>query len=275
MHNRFSFEISMIFTLNAFGLSVAGCSSDHSNTKSIQHQVSSTLTPVVPVVPVPVQHNFEYPFNEKGQFIFASDKEFHQKDCAGYRSYYGIEKLTLPCESDNDLFFTKDKTFSDLTPWASDMKLYIGYRDLDSEKFAYSTSIELSSNFISDHDSFTEIQIEGATTQNVLATPGMSIFLWNYQDRRWKNTPELFVCDSTSVRSDRVKNGMDEVSITCLFTQEDSNKMNAILHKEEVFHVRMTTWESDGGSITEKKHVYYIPTPTFRKDMHKAWRHRN
>jgi hypothetical protein len=283
MTNRFSFAISIIFTVSSFGTFVGGCASDNSNTKNIQQQVSSTPSsvddPARHVEAEPVHVSFEYPYDEQGQFIFTSDKEFHQKDCAGYRSHYGIEKLTLPCESDNDLFFMKDNTWSGRPRWSTDMKLYIGYRDLDSENFAYSTIIELSSSFLSDHVSWTDIRIEGVTTQNVLDTSGMSIFLWNYQDRRWKNTPELFVCDSTSLWSYRDKNGKDDASITCNFDEEHSIKMNAILHNEEVFHVRMATWESDevkhGGSIVEKKHAYYIPTPTFRKDMHRAWRHRH
>jgi hypothetical protein len=283
MTDRFSFAISIIFTVSSFGTFVGGCVSDNSNTKNIQQQVSSTPSsvddPARHVEAEPVHVSFEYPYDEQGQFIFTSDKEFHQKDCAGYRSHYGIEKLTLPCESDNDLFFMKDDTWSGRPRWWTDMKLYIGYRDLDSENFAYSTSIEVSSNFLSDHDSWTNIQIEGATTQNVLASGSMSIFLWNYQDRRWKNTPELFLCDNTDTSRSSSKSDMDDVSITCSFVEEHSIKMNAILHNEEVFHVRMATWESDevkhGGSIVEKKHAYYIPTPTFRKDMHRAWRHRH
>ncbi len=254
----------MVFTLNAFGLSVAGCSSDHSNTKSIQHQVSSTTTPVVPV---PVQHNFKYPYNEKGEFIFASDKEFHQKDCAGYRSYYGIEKLILPCESDIDLLFD-DGGYSS----RSYSSVYINYRGLDSESFNYSTKITLFTRFLSEHDSDGAIIIEGPTTWNVLAPTSVSIFLWNYQDRRWKNTPELFVCDSYELTrfADDVEDEK-EVSITCFLLNADhSNKMNAIIHNEEVFQVRMTTYEVDTG----KRHEYYIPTPTFRKYMHRAWRHR-
>jgi hypothetical protein len=284
MTNRFSFAISIIFTVSSFGTFVGGCASDNSNTKNIQQQVSSTPSsvddPARHVEAEPVHVSFEYPYDEQGQFIFTSDKEFHQKDCAGYRSHYGIEKLTLPCESDNDLFFMKDNTWSGRPRSSTDMKLYIGYRDLDSENFAYSTIIELSSSFLSDHVSWTNIRIEGATAQNVLASGSMSIFLWNYQDRRWKNTPELFLCDNTNtLRSSSSKSDMDDVSITCTFHEEYSIKMNAILHNEEVFHVRMATWESDevkhGGSIVEKKHAYYIPTPTFRKDMHKAWRHRH
>lgn len=283
MTNRFSFAISIIFTASFFGTFVGGCASDNSNTKKIQQQVSSTPSavndPPRHVEAEPVHVSFKYPYNEKGQFIFASDKEFHQKDCAGYRSYYGIEKLTLPCESDNDLFFVKDKTSYHSIPWMTDMELYIGYRVLDSEFFSYSANIKLFSGFISEHVSWTSIQIEGATTQSVLAAGDMSIFLWNYQDRRWKNTPELFLCDTIDIESHRSKSDTDDVSITCTFDEEHSIKMNAILHNEEVFHVRMATWDSDevkhGGSIVEKKHAYYIPTPTFRKNMHKAWRGRN
>jgi hypothetical protein len=231
-----------------------------SNDKELPHKVPDVVV-------------FHYPYNEDGTFIYSSDKEFHKKDCEGYRRHYGIQKETLPCESDEGIHFDFYREFVEND--TSNVSLYTGYGRVDSETIRYSTSINLETWFRSYHRSMTSISIEGATTHHVLAAVGMSIFLWNYESRGWKNVPEMFMCDASIYRYYYLKE--ESVNIRCSFSSEDSSKFNDILHNEEAFQIRMATWEANevrhGSVILEKKHVYNIPTPTFREDMHRAWRH--
>lgn len=271
MLGRYLLLATIIFSINCFVAFESGCSPEHSTAQNNEQKAEVDAEAIEPIKVV-----YEYPYNEDGQFIFESDKEFHQKDCVGYRSHYGIGKSVLPCESDDDLqFYIFDRISKDM----SDVELYTGHRRVDSETIEYSTKITLATWFLSEHKSSTTISIEGVTTRNVLTAESMSIFLWDYQSRSWKNTPEIFVCDSYSkehVYDDEKESYI--VSLGCSYWEESSVKMNAILHNEEVFQVRMTTWEADevrdGSFLVEKKRAYSIPTPTFRKDMHKAWRYR-
>jgi hypothetical protein len=220
---------------------------------------------------------FHYPYNEDGTFIYSSNKEFHKKDCEGYRRHYGIQKETLPCESDDGIQFHFYRGF--VGNDTSYVALYTGYSGVDSETAQYSTKISLNTWFHSYHSSMTSIEITGVTTRHVLDAASMSIFLWNYESRGWKNAPEMLMGYTSTTKHYDLKEESSYVNITSLLLEdEDSNKFNDILHNEEAFQIRMATWEADevrhGSVILEKKHVYNIPTPTFREDMHRAWRHR-
>jgi hypothetical protein len=232
---------------------------------------------------------YKYPYDEEGKLIFLSDKEFHQKDCTGYRDHYNIKRSVLPCASDEQLYLIQEEGY--LGADSTSNMLYIGYEKIDEYKFLYHTKIDVDIWFLpSGHRSKTEIKISGVETKKVLESIQVDIFLWNYYRRDWGLDSEILIWDNMS--TNRSKSPEKELDVTIGLdlwvspkdSNEDSNgKMNitSIIHNEEVFQIKIKTLElgsdkyTDEDIIIKGEHTYNVPTPALRKGMHRAWAHRD
>jgi hypothetical protein len=256
--------------LIAFGLLV-GCSSNDSTTKNIQQQPNPTTKSIVPDKPT-----FEDPPKEQSQIIFESNKEFHQKDCQGYRKHFNISKEKLPCQSDNDIHFVENDIWTRRFG-ISDASVYIGYRE-DEDSFYYRTKINFDIFFLGEHDSVSTLSFEGVDTRDVIAASCPTIFVWNYKTHKWSQSIKIFNCDETSSFLSGVG---EERKTTISFDyyyalDKKRTSLTSLIHNEEIIKVRMTVWTvpngiGSGKMVREEKRTYYIPTTEIRKEMQKAW----
>lgn len=255
--------------LIALGLLV-GCSSNDSTTQNIQQQPNSTTKSIVPA-----KLGCEDPPKEQSQIIFESNKEFHQKDCQGYRKHFNISKEKLPCQSDNDIQFTEN--YSDYDFGTSDASVYIGYRE-DEDSLYYRTKIKFNIWFLGEHDSISTLSFEGADTRDVIAASCPTVSVWNYKTHKWSQSIKIFTCDEKAIGRLIAEEEL-ETTISFYYSHALDKKrtsLTSLIHNEEIIKVRMTVWTvpngiGSGKMVREEKRTYYIPTTEIRKDMHKAW----